>query len=118
VSRASQIIGYAQSHQGGTFDAFTGNPIFKDEGYFVSEEGAELVVDNLTEEVVEKYIQDHRLFLYGGDERSFLGIWHHNGGWYIDCSSWWKSELMARHFGFLHSQLAIWDCKNDKEIIL
>lgn len=119
----------AYSQGGGSFSLFNGttNPI---DGYMVAMEGAEQKVNinpRLKDEhkikeltnIVFRYISSIDIFdKWYSNPNVYLGLWYSDEMWYLDLSENIEGELIAIDLGNGRKQLAIWDCKNNREIRL
>lgn len=55
-----------------------------------------------------------------GGAAQYIGIWTDSdtGKMHLDVSDWWELRVEAEAVGIVRKQIAIWDCKNSKEIRL
>jgi hypothetical protein len=54
-----------------------------------------------------------------GIKAPFIGIWTASDGErFVDPSRWVQSFEKAIRLGTTHEQIAIWDCKNNREVFL
>lgn len=65
---------------------------------------------------IAAYVQRHRAALLL--TRAFLGAWINDGKVFLDVSQQYDCEVCARQAGAEHGQLAIYDLRNKKEIML
>ncbi len=85
-------------------------------GYAVGLEGHESVEPSLTTARLEEYITGHWAVL--SKLGHHVGVWYHNGMWYLDISVVEYDQLSAEILARKHHQLAFYDLKNGKEIQL
>jgi len=119
----------AYSQGGGSFNLFNGT-INPTDGYMVAMEGAEQKVNiniRLKDEhkikeltnIVFRYISGIDIFdRWYNNPNAYLGLWYSDEMWYLDLSENIEGELIAIDLGNGRKQLAIWDCKNNREIRL
>jgi hypothetical protein len=86
--------------------------------YCISKSGYELIVPELTEEVVKNYLLKHSELL--ADDNNCLGIWQSDGKYVLDITDLWnKIEWQLDgilEIGRLRDQIAVFDLEEMKEI--
>jgi hypothetical protein len=107
---------------GGTFKV-CGTKVNCINGYFVSLKKGFIIPTefflNVKYPVVALSYSMEKLFgLNGNSQFDFIGYWVSNGLVYIDCTIHVRTKKEASKLGRLNNQIAVWDCKNNKEIIL
>ena len=87
-------------------------------GYMVSLRDCEqqFYTDDFESKDIKNYFVRHVNVL--SDESSFLGGWVHDNKVYLDVSINIPNLEDAIYYGMCNDQDAIWDCANNKEIIL
>lgn len=86
--------------------------------YAISKEGYELIVPELTEDVVKDYVLKHSDLL--ADDHVCLGIWKNDGNYVLDITDLWRKDEWQldgiREIGRLRDQISLFDMENMEEI--
>lgn len=86
-------------------------------GYYVSKRGGEAIA--LSEVNTLAYVQSVILKRAKAlPKGSYLGLWEHNGTFYIDVTYHFKDLALAMVYGALNKQIAIWDIAKNRSITL
>lgn len=107
------ILPTARKNKGGTFDVRTKSVFAPTSGYFVSYPDKGCIRVNLTAASVREFIKAKDLENIGK-----LGLWRDGSRWYFDVSLWVGCLDAAIELGKRYNQIAIWDCANNREIVL
>jgi hypothetical protein len=86
-------------------------------GYAVSIKGAEKIVNDLTIETINNYINSNYEILTNG-HGYFLGIWIHNGKIYLDITMIFSSIYNAIDSANMNNQIEYYDFKLGKSVKL
>jgi hypothetical protein len=108
-----KIVKAIKNNKGFNFDRF-GNVVEFDSGYMV---GGFYKCLRLTENTLEKGVIEMLGYLHD-KYVGVLGVWKKGGFIYLDISKNITDLEQAKEIGFYQNQVAIYDIKNDKEIIL
>lgn len=108
---------YLKKNKGATLEVDTLEPCTLKSGYMVSlygtekkEKELEKVIDIIEARAEELKKANHKAF--------FVGVWYYDGAWYVDTSKNIKDLKHAIYYGESQKQLAIYDLKNNKDIML
>jgi hypothetical protein len=111
-----KIVKAIKNNKGFNFDRF-GKVVEFNKGYMV---GGYYKCLRLTEKTLEKGVSE--LWNYLTDsyylDNSYIGVWKKDGFIYLDISKCISDLEKAKEIGFYHNQIAIYDNKNNLEIIL
>jgi len=119
TGRAARIINTIRANGGISFNPFSG-AINPEEGYMVSLPGFERKAERITQEVLEGYINNPRIYdlLSPHNKGTFVGVWLHDGAYYIDVSQNIRDVELALRTAARRAQIAIWDCEKGREILV
>ena len=108
---------YLLEHEGATLSADTLEPSQEKKGYMVSLYGTEKKEKELEKviDIIEKRAEELKK---GNNKEFFVGVWYYDGAWYVDTSRNIKDLKHAIYYGESQKQLAIYDLKNNKDIML
>jgi hypothetical protein len=113
-TETDQLADAILSSGGGTFD-YNLFPAQKEDGYWVSVEGAEEVVPRTNlKERIEDYLGLVGEFLE--DEDLWFGAWVDGDEVYLDVTRWFEDKEEALQFGRDNHQRAIWDISTEDPI--
>jgi len=103
----------SSGNPGGTFDVH-GSPVKFDKGYMVG------TISRVLNEISEFEIHCSLLEIKEDtqSEPLFYGFWKNDGEIYLDSVMCVTDLARAKTIGKLCSQIAIWDCANQTEILL
>ena len=90
-------------------------PVNYNNGFMVSLLGYEKTYTEEQKEEIKQTISEYQKIL---KNNQFIGIWKHEGIVYIDISKLYKKKQDAITNGIKNKQLAIYDLKNKKDILL
>lgn len=108
---------YLLEHEGATLSADTLEPSDLKSGYMVSLYGTEKKEKNI-EKVIDIIEARAEELKKGNNKGFFVGVWYYDGAWYVDTSKNIKDLKHAIYYGESQKQLAIYDLKNNKDIML
>jgi hypothetical protein len=117
-NQVEKIIKAIKENKGFNFDK-NGDSVSFDSGYWV---GGYYKCLKLTNETLGKGVNELWYYLVDNydyeNSKGYIGVWKKDSFIYLDISKCIKDLEKAKEIGFYHNQIAIYDIKNDLEIIL
>lgn len=109
------MVNHVLKHKGITLDR-SGTEVHHTEGYYVSIAAIDrIAIKDLNESRINECLSALRS-IYGHIDGVYLGIWINDEECYFDASIHITSKWHALRMGVVFKQLAIWDCKNSREV--
>lgn len=108
---------YLKKNKGATLEVDTLEPCTLKSGYMVSLYGTEKKEKEL-EKVIDIIEARAEELKKANQKAFFVGVWYYDGAWYVDTSKNIKDLKHAIYYGESQKQLAIYDLKNNKDIML
>ena len=117
-NQVEKIIKAIEKNKGFNFDK-NGDAVSFDSGYWV---GGYYKCLKLTSDTLGKGVNELWYYLVDNydyeNSKGYIGVWKKDGFIYLDISKNISDLEKAKEIGFYHNQVAIYDIKNDLEIIL
>jgi hypothetical protein len=117
-NQVEKIIKAIKENKGFNFDK-NGDAISFDSGYWV---GGYYKCLKLTNDTLGKGVNELWYYLVDNydyeNSKGYIGVWKKDGFIYLDISKCISDLEKAKEIGFYHNQIAIYDNKNNLEIIL
>jgi len=88
------------------------NELKFEKGFIVSLEGIKIKLEGFNDGSLKKAVEQLKGW------KGFYGAWINEGWVYIDRNIWIEDKEEALETARAFNQLAVWDCKNNKEIYL